>query len=135
MIYVRQGANNIMERKELHKLGKQLIEWMMDPPNFLVSAFAAENGISKKRLASFAKSDEEFNEILELAYTIQEVKVAKGALAGQIKEAVALRLLETFHDWKSDAKVVSTSEFKLYADSAEKRAQELMNRVKRDGDD
>jgi hypothetical protein len=102
---------------------EKLIKWLNRPENFLVKEFALQNGQTYQDLQDLADKDEDFKKILNLALEMQEMKVIKGALSGDLDKVVALRLLEEFHDWKK--KEDNTTKISVLAMLGADRATEL----------
>ncbi len=110
-----------------HSEASSLIDWIKVPANFNVLQWAGENSISKKEMFDMAGTDEVFGKALDLAMTIQEYKVCTGALSGELNNSTAIKLLETYHDWKLDTGMNSKSDYQRMIDEAAKRARGMMD--------
>lgn len=102
-----------------------LVDWMYIPANYMVKEYCIMAGVTLDDMRDIAEQDDETKRLFELALAIQEVKVAKGALDGDIDRTVALKMLETFHEWKGDASVKNFNQFNKYATDASERARAL----------
>lgn len=78
-----------------------LREWIHQAEHYSVVHFAVECGMSKDALFKMAMSDEELKDALDYALSVQEWKVAEGAMNGTLDRNVALKLLETYSGWKA----------------------------------
>lgn len=111
---------------EVNQLESNLKIWLEDPKHFFVGQFAIEHGLSRDELDEVANNSPRFSRALKYAYAVQEYRVAMGALDGSIDRTVALKMLDTFHDWKSDTGSNATiNMFQKYANDASLRAGEL----------
>ncbi len=110
-----------------HTEADSLITWIKVPENFNVLQWAGENSISKKEMFEMAGQDLVFGKAMDLAMTIQEYKISMGALSGALNNSTAIKLLETYHDWKLDTGVGTKSEYQRMIDEAAKRAKGMMD--------
>ena len=90
-----------MERGEIAGIGEAMVKWFDEPENYSVVQFAADHRMSKEELFEMAGEDEDFRKALEYAFTVQEFKLADGAMGGAIDRTVALKMLETYNGWKN----------------------------------
>ena len=60
-----------------------LQEWLMNDDNFYFKRFALSRGYSSQRLGEFAKVNQKFSAILDLAKEWREVRLAEGGLSGK----------------------------------------------------
>jgi hypothetical protein len=111
---------------EHKELAKMLIEWLDDPAHYSVVHFAIEHGLSKEALLRMADEDEELGKALEYGWSVQEYKVAEGALTNALNRSVALKMLETYAGWKADVNIVQNNEYKQYMAQARKKAEEIL---------
>jgi hypothetical protein len=84
---------------------KALRDWMSVDAHYSIVHFAVECGLSKDKLFKMAASEEGvasgLKDALDYALSVQEWKVAEGAMNGTLDRNVALKLLETYAGWKA----------------------------------
>jgi hypothetical protein len=90
-----------MDKSKIAGIGEAMVKWFDEPENYSVVQFAADHRMSKEELFEMAAEDEEFRKALEYAFTVQEFKLADGAMSGAIDRTVALKMLETYNGWKN----------------------------------
>lgn len=88
---------NIQNQEELIN---EIYEWFSVGENYSVVHFAIEHGMSKEELFKVCEGDEELKKALDYAMSVQEYKVAEGALRGMLDRNVAIKMLETYSGWK-----------------------------------
>ena len=84
----------------------ELVNWLCLPANYLIVQYLAENSLTRRRVEKLCEGNQEAIDLLDDAYTIQEYKISVGALEGKLEKSIALRMLETFHNWKQTPAVV-----------------------------
>lgn len=122
--------------EEHKKLAEQLIEWMADPEHYSVVHFAVEHGLSKEELFRLAGEDTDLSSALDYAFSVQEYKVAEGAISGKLDRLSALKMLETYNGWKGEVNILQKNEYKQYMNEAQRKAEMILNRnIDLNGDD
>lgn len=85
-----------MDRAELIK---EIYDWFSVGENYSIVHFAIEHNMSKEELMRVCTEDEELKKALEYAMSVQEYKVAEGAITGTLDRSVAIKMLETYNGW------------------------------------
>ena len=90
---------------ECREIADALREWIHVAEHYSVVHFAVECGLSKDKLFKMAASDEGvasgLSDALDYATSVQEWKVAEGAMNGTLDRTVALKMLETYAGWRA----------------------------------
>ena len=85
--------------KRLDKLADELLEWIKDDENYLLSAFAESQGTWQPRFAVFAKRHKRFKFALAQAKQHQEKCIFQGALDNKYNATIAKLGLMHNHGW------------------------------------
>lgn len=110
----------------LPELAEDLRAWIEEAEHYSVVEFAISRGMSKEELIRLGGDDKELGDAIDYAFSVQEYKLAEGALNGVLDRTVALKMLETYNGWKSDVNVLQKNEFRQYMNEAQRKAQEIL---------
>ena len=116
-----------MEEKEYKILAKEMIDWFSVPEHYSIVHFAIEQGMSKEELFRISGDNSELQKALDYALSVQEYKVAEGAITGALDKNVALRMLETFNGWKGEVNILQRNEYKQFMNEAKVKAESILS--------
>lgn len=89
------------------ELAKSLVKWIDEEEHYSVVHFAIEHGIGKGELMRLASEDLELGLAVDYALSVQEYKVADGAMRGVLDRNVSMKMLETYAGWKAPIGMVN----------------------------
>lgn len=84
----------------IRKEAKVLLKYAKDTAIPFEKEFTSLRGYSSQRISEFAKKSEEFSEALKRMKDIQETKIVKAALAGEINVTFAIFTLKNVAGWR-----------------------------------
>jgi len=84
----------------LIKLGKELINFMLDKNNIWLKDFCIQKGFYSGMLADYAKENKQFSEALKKAKEIQESKFVKLGLSKKTNPAFVIFTLKNIANWR-----------------------------------
>jgi hypothetical protein len=84
--------------------------------------------MSKEELIKLSGDCVDLGKAVEYAFSVQEYKLAEGALSGVLDRNVALKMLETYNGWKGDVNILQKNEYKQYMNEAKVKAEAILRR-------
>lgn len=85
----------------LKKEAKTLLDWFSEEETrFWLKDFAIERGYHPTRLDEFAQKSKEFSSAYNIAKAIQESRIVKGGLSGEMNAKMAIFSLKNVAGWR-----------------------------------
>lgn len=97
----------------VHKLGEELLAWLEVPANFWLGSFAVEKKMARARLQEIASTNEEFNQIYEIAKQTQENKIVLLAMEKKIDTTMAIFALKNVAGWRDKSEQTFSGELNI----------------------
>lgn len=85
--------------------------------------------MSKEELFRLAGENSDLQKALDYGMSVQEYKVAHGAMIGTLAANVAQKMLETYNGWKGDVNLIQRNEYKQFMNEASEKAQRILGEI------
>jgi len=103
------GRPPIHTKEIIEKYADEFEEWLEDPENFWFKDFAIKNKLNPNLFGEWAKKNDRFSGVLEMARIKQESKLFKGALVNSFNSGIVKFALNVHHGWIEKKETVHTN--------------------------
>lgn len=101
------GRPRRYSKEDIEQFADEFMIWMKNDSHFWFKDFCLEKGIDPDYMSEWAKENEKFNEAYRLAKALQESRIFKGSMLGELNCSMSKFSLMNNHGWaeKQESKV------------------------------
>lgn len=101
------GRPRRYSQEDIDRFADELLVWMKDDSHFWFKDFCLEKEIDPDLMAEWAKENEKFQRVYKLAKGLQESRIFKGSMIGDLNCGMSKFALMNNHGWaeKQESKV------------------------------
>lgn len=108
-----KGAVSRFTPAVVKDLTKKLLKWIEQPDSYWLGSFATANGMYRTQLNELASKDEGFSEAFKIALSVQEERIAKGAIEKRFDTVFSIFTLKNVAGWRDQRDLAVSGEVKF----------------------